>query len=58
MAGYTQEDIAKKLKMSVAMFNYCENGKRRFTHDREKHILEILHMKLPELKLEDVFPVE
>lgn len=57
MAGFTQEDIAKQLNMSVAMFNYCENGKRHFTSEREKLIMKILNKKLPDLKIEDVFPV-
>lgn len=58
MAGYTQEDIAKLLGISAAMYNYCENGKRIFAAESEEKIFNTLKKKIPSLTMEELFPID
>ena len=57
MAGYTQEEIANLINISTAMYNYCENGKRSFTNEKEALIFDALKQKIPTLTLEELFPI-
>ena len=58
MAGFTQEDLARLLGISRLSFILKENGERRFTESQEHMIFSYLKEKLPDLKKEDVFPIE
>lgn len=58
MAGYTQEELADLLGMSRVMYCYCENGQRRFGSQQKEAIFNFLKEKLPDLTMEEVFPVE
>jgi len=57
MAGYTQEDFAKILGIDRTAYVYKENGSRKFTDDEKQLIYKELKKKLPNLKIEEVFPV-
>lgn len=62
IAGLSQEEIAKELGISRVMYTYKENKKSLISHLEKKQIFEILKDrlkdKLPNLKFEDVFPIE
>lgn len=58
MAGFTQEELAKLLGISRLSFILKENGERRFTGSQEETIFALLKEKLPDLTMEEVFPVE
>lgn len=57
MAGYTQEEISKHLGISKSLYVYCENGIRTFTQERKNIVYQLLKKKIPDLKIEDVFPM-
>lgn len=40
--GYTQEDMAKMLNISLSSYNLKENGERDFSMDEVRRILELL----------------
>jgi len=48
--GYTQQDIADKLGISVSAYNLKEQGKRQFIIEEICEILNIL-----DCKFEDIF---
>jgi Predicted transcriptional regulators len=57
MAGLTQEELAKALKISRVAYCYKENGQRTFTDKEENIILEKIKTAIPNIKREDLFPI-
>lgn len=57
MAGFIQEDLASLLKISRPAFNMKENGINKFTPEEKEIIFTTLKEKIPNLKIEDVFPL-
>lgn len=57
MAGYTQEKIAQQIGISRLSYVLKENGDKRFSQDQEKAIFEVLKEKVPELTMEELFPI-
>ena len=49
----TQEEIAKELGINTKSYNLKENGKREFTLDEAKKIINLLELNLNEVN--DIF---
>ncbi len=49
MAGLTQNELAKELKISCSTYLKKENAPEKFTFGEQKTIQEILSQKIPEL---------
>lgn len=47
--GFTQEQIAQMLGMTIATFNYKVNNKREFKVSEIKRLSEILHLTVDEV---------
>lgn len=62
IADLKQDEMANQLGISTTLYCYIENGTRSLTREREKEIYKILEHKLkdklPNLKFEDIFPIE
>lgn len=58
MCGYAQEDIAKHLGCSRALYSYKENEVRSFTDKEKEKIYKLLRKKIPDLTMEKLFPNE
>lgn len=57
MAGYTQEKLAQLIGISRLSYILKENGDKRFSQGQEKAIFEVLQEKIPELTMEELFPI-
>ena len=49
----TQEEIAKEVGINIKSYNLKENGKREFTLDEAKKIINLLELNLNEVN--DIF---
>lgn len=57
MAGLTQEDMAEHLGYSRVYYSYKENDIARFNLAERKTIFRLLKKSLPELKMDELFPI-
>ena len=47
--GYTQVQMAKKLNITVSMYNMIENGKRGISLQLAKSVSDIFHTSIEEI---------
>lgn len=57
MAGFTQEDMAKILGVHRPYYTLKENG-NKFTREQKVVILKLLKKKIPNLTMEELFPID
>lgn len=54
--GLTQMDVAKKLNISISMYNAKENGKMRFSGEEMSKLIDVLKLDYP--RFSAIFLVE
>lgn len=55
--GYTQEQMAEKLKISIGAYNMYENGNRHIPKAIVNKIVNILHLKNDDIFLPEKFTI-
>jgi len=55
--GYTQEQMAEKLKISIGAYNMYENGNRHIPKAIVNNIVDILHLKKDDIFLPEKFTI-
>ena len=58
MLGYTQQDMSSIIGCSRKWYLKKENGSCTFSQKERELICEIFKRKLPNLTMEELFPVE
>lgn len=55
MAGFSQEELAKKIGMHRTTYINKESGKTKLTNNEKVNIVIALKEMLPDLQLSDIF---